>query len=101
MENKDSDTSLKQDLIYVETIFEDIMKNEEEYITYEENSKRFHIDLIKLIKSDFINFGILEENIDVCNICTAWNNEDFYSYRCSKRNNEEDYATFSTWVGLK
>lgn len=81
--------------------FTNIWENEEEYITYEENSKKFYIDLIKLIKSDFINFGILEENIDVCNICTACNNEDFYSYRCSKRNNEEDYATFSTWVGLK
>lgn len=81
--------------------FTDIWKNESDYIYYEENNKRFHIDLIYVIKQDLKENGILDENVVVSDICTCCNNEDFFSYRKSTQNNEKDYATFSTWVYLK
>lgn len=57
MENKDSDASLKQDLIYVETIFEDIMKNEEEYIKLLSNH---------LQKWSFDRLGYVDQAILLC-----------------------------------
>lgn len=80
--------------------FKDKFENEDNYVYYEENSKRFHIDLIYIIKQDLLKLGIKEENINVANICTCCNNLDFYSYRKATMNKEEDYATFSTWVKL-
>ncbi len=81
--------------------FTKIWKNEEKYISYEEDLKTFHIDLIYVIKEDLIKFGVLNDNIQVANICTCCNNFDFYSYRFATKNKQKDYATFSTWVSLK
>ena len=81
--------------------FINIWKDENKYICYEENSKRFHIDLIYLIKYDLEKIGILKENIQVVSICTCCNEEDFFSYRKNTMRKDVDYATFSTWVSLK
>lgn len=78
--------------------FTDIWKNEDDYIEYEENSKRFHIDLIYLITSDLKKLGI--KNIDIANICTACNSDDFYSYRAVTRKNIEDFGLMATIVVL-
>lgn len=83
-------------------IFLDNFKyNEDEYIYYEDDKKRFHIDLEYLIKKDLINLGILEENIHFANICTMCNHENFYSYRYATSKKQEDYATFATIAYLK
>lgn len=81
--------------------FLSIKRDEKKYIIYDEDKVRFHIDLIYLIKSDLIEIGVREESINVANICTCCNNEDFYSYRYKTKNKLQDYATFSTWVSLK
>lgn len=81
--------------------FTDIWKDEEDYIYYEENNKRFHIDLIYVIKKDLLQIGINEENINVANICTHDNTDDFFSFRKYTEEKATDYATFSTWVKLK
>ena len=80
--------------------FTDKFENKDKYVYYEENSKRFHIDLIYIIKQDLLNIGIKETNINVADICTCCNTQDFYSFRKATQNKDEDYATFSTWVKL-
>ncbi|MBR5227829.1 MAG: peptidoglycan editing factor PgeF [Clostridia bacterium] len=81
--------------------FIDIWPYEEDYIYYEEDCETFHIDMKKKIIEDLIIGGIKEENISNAEICTKCNNTDFYSYRVTTQNKEEDYATFGTVVGLK
>ena len=39
--------------------------------------------------------------IKVADICTACNENDFYSYRKAKQRKDKDYATFATIVGIK
>ena len=39
-------------------IFTNIWDDEKEYIEYEKNSNRFHIDLSYVIKKDFLNLRI-------------------------------------------
>ena len=79
-------------------IFTNIWKNENEYITYEKNSNRFHIDLIYLIKNDLEGIGI--KNIVVADICTVCNSDDFFSYRVARKNNQEGYGLMATIVIL-
>lgn len=71
------------------------------YIEYEQNSKRFHIDLIKIIVNDLVNFGIKEENINVANICTCCNHEDFFSFRYATKEKYSNYGLMATIVNLK
>ena len=80
--------------------FNSIWKNENEYIYYEKNNKRFHIDLIHIIIKDLIAIGIKKENIADANICTACNNEDFFSYRIATQKGYEDYGLMGTIVEL-
>ncbi len=80
--------------------FINVWKNEKDYLSYEKNSKRFHIDLPYLIKSDCIKIGVKEENIILSNICTMCNNEDFFSYRKNTKDGKKDYGTGATIVEL-
>lgn len=75
-------------------------KEETEYIFYEENGKRFHIDLVYVIKKDLLQKGILEENISDANICTMCHHEDFFSYRVATREKYENYGLMATIVEL-
>ena len=75
-------------------IFTNIWENEKEYITYEENSNRFHIDLVYLIKKDFEKIGV--KNIVIADICTVCNSNDFFSYRVSRKNNQNGYGLMAT-----
>lgn len=75
-------------------IFTNIWKNEEEYVIYEKNSDRFHIDLVYLVKKDLESIGV--KNIIVADICTVCNNEDFFSYRVAKKNNQDGYGLMAT-----
>ncbi len=45
---------------------------------------RYNIDLTKLLSNMLIDNGILEENIQIANICNKCNVKDFYSYRENK-----------------
>ena len=81
-------------------MFTDIWENEEEYIYYEKNSKRFHIDLIHVIKKDLMSIGIKEKNISDANICTMCNSDDFFSYRVATREKYDDYGVMATIVEL-
>lgn len=76
--------------------FTNVWENEKEYIFYEENSKRFHIDLVYVIKKDLLEVGIREENIKICNICTMCNSDDFFSYRTATNENQDDYGLMAT-----
>ncbi len=80
--------------------FTDVFKYENEYLEYENKSKRFHIDLIKILKHELKNVGILDENLHIADICTRCNTDDFYSYRAAVQNNKKDYATFATIVQI-
>lgn len=76
------------------SIFTNIWKNEDKYITYEKDRDRFHIDLIYLIKKDLESIGI--KNIVVADICTVCNNDDFFSYRVARKNNQSGYGLMAT-----
>lgn len=80
--------------------FINVWENEKDYLSYEENSKRFHIDLPYLIKNDCMKIGIKEENIVLSNICTMCNSEDFFSYRSNTKAGKKDYGTGATIVEL-
>lgn len=82
-------------------IFTNIWKEENKYIYYEKNLKRFHIDLGYVIKSDLLELGIKSENIINPNICTKCNSKEFFSYREATNNNYSDYGTMATIVNLK
>lgn len=79
-------------------IFTDIWSNEKDYIYYEKNSKRFHIDLIYLIKKDLEKLGV--KNIIVSDICTVCNSDDFFSYRVATKNKQNSYGLMATIVTL-
>lgn len=81
--------------------FTNIWPDEEKYIKYDINKKKFYIDMIYLIKNDLLEIGIKSTNISVANICTCCEHENFYSYRYATKKNLKDYATFSTWISLK
>lgn len=81
--------------------FIDIWQDEENYIYYEENSKRFHIDLSYCISKDLKEVGVKEENIHFADICTCCNQDSFYSFRYKTMNKEADYGCFATVVKLK
>ncbi|MEZ4357042.1 MAG: peptidoglycan editing factor PgeF [Eubacteriales bacterium] len=59
----------------------DMFKNEfgEDVISLKEGNK--YVDLISCIVDDLIDFGILEEHINVANMCTCCKEEDFFSHR--------------------
>ena len=80
--------------------FTSVFQDEEKYITKDKDGT-FHIDLIYILKSEFLRLGVKEENIAICDIGTCCNSDSFYSYRKSKINKEEDYGTFATIVGMK
>ena len=81
--------------------FTAIWKNEKEYICYDNDLKRFHIDLPYLIKKDFMEFGISAENVILSNICTVCNSDYFFSYRKAKNSQMEDTGRMGTFVMLK
>lgn len=56
------------------------IKNSEKYSEKKENEK-YMLDLKGVNKQILINYGIKEENIDVCGMCTKCEEEFYYSYR--------------------
>ena len=75
--------------------------NEEEYISYEEGGRRFHIDQIYIIKKDLILSGVRDENIHIANICTKCNTDDFFSFRETTQKKYDDYGCMATIVNLR
>lgn len=80
--------------------FTNIWNEEEKYIYYEEGSKIFHIDLSYVIKQDFLNLGVKEENIVIPNICTKCNTNSFFSYREATQKGYDDYGTMATIISI-
>ena len=80
--------------------FTDVWQDEKEYIYYEKDLKRFHIDLGFVIKKDLMSLGIKKENIIIPDICTKCNCDSFFSYRDATQNGYEDYGTMATIVTL-
>lgn len=74
--------------------------DEKDYITKDKDGT-YHIDLIYIIKNQFLNLGVKNQNIAVCDICTCCNEDSFYSFRKSTNRKDEDYGTFATIIGLK
>lgn len=80
--------------------FTDVIKNEKDYIKVN-NKGVYHFDMSYIITSSLLELGVKKENIVDLNICTCCNKEDFFSYRNSNINKQDDYGTFATIVGLK
>jgi hypothetical protein len=61
------------------------------------NNKKYNLDLAKINKIQLEEIGVLNKNIELSNICTACEVEDYFSYRkeigCSGR--------FMSFIGLK
>ncbi len=79
-------------------IFTDVWEKEDEYMYYENDNKRFHIDLVYLIKKDLEKIGV--NNIIIADICTVCNSDDFFSYRVATKNKQKDYGLMGTIVSL-
>ena len=79
--------------------FTSVFKYESEYLEDKEDGT-FHIDLVKILKHEMKEVGVLDKNIHVADICTRCNTDDFYSYRAAVQNGKKDYATFATIVQL-
>lgn len=54
------------------------------FIRFYEGDKKFHADVKKLNRDILLSLGIEENNIDVCELCTACHPELFYSHRGMK-----------------
>lgn len=80
--------------------FTEVWGNETDYISYEQDNKRFHIDLVYVIKKDLQEYGIKEENIIDCEICTMCNSDDFFSYRTATKEKYDDYGLMATIIEL-
>lgn len=80
--------------------FTSVFSYEEKYLSYESDKKTFHIDLIEILKHEFKNVGIKEQNIHVADICTRCNTQDFHSYREAVQSKKKDYATMATIVEI-
>ncbi len=80
--------------------FTSVFNYKEEYLEYEKNSNRFHIDLIKILKHELEEIDVKEDNIYVADICTRCNTKDFFSYRYCVQNNYKDYGTMATIVEI-
>ncbi len=89
-----------QDINFVKK-FTQIFQNEENWLEYKESSNTYHIDMIKIITDDLISSGIQYNNINVSNICTHCNSDDFYSYRTVSKNKYEDYGVMATIMMLR
>jgi len=63
---------------------------------YDKKGDKYMLDLPYVNKLQLLNAGLLEENIEMSNICTACEVEDYFSYRkeggCSGR--------FMSMIGL-
>ena len=79
--------------------FTSVFKYESEYLEDKEDGT-FHIDLVKILKHEMKEVGVLDKNIHVADICTRCNTDDFYSYRAAVQNGKKAYATFATIVQL-
>lgn len=61
--------------------FEDILPFSKDYIFDDIQKGKYKIDLQSIIKKSLVNNGVLEENIEISNLCTMCNNETFFSHR--------------------
>ncbi len=80
--------------------FTSVFNYENEYLTLEKNSNKFHIDLIKILNTELSKVGVDSKNIHVADICTRCNTEDFFSYRYCCQTGKSDYGTMATIVEL-
>lgn len=81
--------------------FTSVFGYSQDYLEYDEDGVTFHIDLIEILKHEFRNVGVSDEQIHVAPICTRSSVEDFFSYRYAVQNKQNDYATMATIVELK
>ena len=58
--------------------------------------KANHFDFWAISKSQLLKCGVLEKNIEIAEVCTSCNTEDYYSYRA-----EKDTGRNATIVALK
>lgn len=80
--------------------FTNVFDYSKDYLYYEKDNTTLHIDLIKILKHEFIEKGIKKDNIYVADICTRCNTDDFFSYRKAVQSGQKDYATMATIVQL-
>jgi len=60
-----------------------IFKTAPDFIKNESRDGTGYLDLWSLNSMQLLNEGVLEKNIDIARICTAHNQQDFFSYRAN------------------
>lgn len=61
--------------------FKNMLPFSKDYIFNDTQKGKYKIDLQNIIKKSLINNGVLEENIEISNLCTMCNNKTFFSHR--------------------
>lgn len=69
--------------------------------TYEDKEEYIHVDFTYPITYELLKAGVKEDNIINEKICTACNNDVFFSYRKKTELNEPDFGTQACIVELK
>lgn len=69
-------------------------KNKEKYALYYDDKQKYHLDLWKIVNEQLTECGVKEENIELSDICTKCDNDNFFS----ARNN--DNGRFSAGIML-
>ena len=77
----------------VKNLFKNINKDYEEFFTKNHFNNDFNMDLVGIASFQLIQNNV--DNIFYSNLCTAENNDDFYSHRYSS--SEERFGTF-VWI---
>lgn len=80
--------------------FVGVNQEDKNFLYYEENSNRFHINLEHMIINDLVTIGVPRENIVSSRICTCCNSDDFFSYRKSTKEGKDDYGLMGTFTEL-
>lgn len=65
----------------VKNIFEESLSFSKDFIFADTVRGKYKIDLKSIIKQSLLNVGILEENIEISDICTMCNSDTFFSHR--------------------
>lgn len=71
------------------------LQSSDEFLKFYPDKQKFHLDLWLANKLQLIDAGLVENNIEIANICTKCNNDLYYSARCN------DLGRFSAGIYLK
>lgn len=71
----------------VDMFYSNFDENIDDYIEFNENENKYHIDVIGINIKEMINLGIIINNIIISDVCTKCNSDDYYSSSADKEDN--------------